>query len=159
MINVVNKLCYEVFLKYYSFDNNIEWNFLTLLRTVEIVLNRKLKTSLKWTPPYSGHFRLDPWVSTIERFYCISPCYIFGISCIISGVARGKAIGQLPNDSKVIAQGFFWNATNCSMPKNLETHVCSKIEVLLLQHNVSCYDLIKWFRKMNLQSFQLNRWS
>jgi hypothetical protein len=24
-----------------------------------------------------------------------------------SGVARGRAIGQLPNDSKVIAQGFF----------------------------------------------------
>jgi hypothetical protein len=49
-----------------------------------------------------------------------------------SGVARGRAIGQLPNDSKVIAQGFFWNATNCPMPKSLDTHVCSKIQVVLL---------------------------
>ena len=32
---------------------------------------KKSKTSLKWTPPYSGHFEKVPWVSTIERLYCI----------------------------------------------------------------------------------------
>jgi hypothetical protein len=31
---------------------------------------KKSKTSLKWTPPYSGHFEKVPWVSTIERLYC-----------------------------------------------------------------------------------------
>jgi len=34
-------------------------------------------------------------------------CYLSWSNVNISGVARGRAIGQLPNNSKVIAQGLF----------------------------------------------------
>ena len=40
-----------------------------------------------------------------------------------SGVARGRAIGQLPN------------------AENFDIHVCLKTQMMLMHQNVSCYDL------------------
>jgi hypothetical protein len=63
-----------------------------------------------------------------------------------SGAARGTAIGQLPNNSKVIAQRFFKDNTNCPMPKNLNIHVFEDLnDVILTQQNLPMADTHRIF--------------
>ncbi|CAF3182204.1 unnamed protein product [Rotaria sp. Silwood2] len=51
--------------------------------------------------------------STEQLFKNIISCYL-----MLSGVALSRVIGQLPNNSKAIAQAFFDNDINCPMLKN-----------------------------------------
>ncbi len=52
------------------------------------------------------------------------------VNCRVSGVARDIAIGQLPNAPMVIAQGYFWDDTNCPLMKTFDEHVSSQTFVM-----------------------------
>ncbi len=83
-----------------------------------------------------------------EEFFCVGRNFLFlrqivhlcrflqqiYVLTYDSGVARGRAIGQLPNDSKVIAQRFFKIILNCPIQKKLDIRVVEDLnDVILIQ--------------------------